>query len=173
MSCIKSSYCSFLPLVFTLSFALASCESKPEIEKLPEVSGKLTGHSDCKSTSRDSIFLVPDTLSCAEYVYISDLKRLKIKHINARFNCCPDSLYCVVKVSNDTIYIEEFENMNLCNCLCLYDLEIEIEGIAAKKYYISIIEPYLGTQTPLGFEVDFSAQTSGCQCVYRGGIPGE
>jgi len=87
-----------------------SCENEKENAKQLVLSGKILSHSDCKDLKSDLVFFTTDSLSCAEYSFDSSTNKLFIKHINAGFNCCPDSLYCNVTVSNDTIIIQEFES---------------------------------------------------------------
>jgi hypothetical protein len=54
---------------------------------------------------------------------------LTLKHVDAGFSCCPDSLYCNIGLKGDTILIQEFEKTAVCKCNCLYDLDIEINGV--------------------------------------------
>jgi hypothetical protein len=96
---------------------------------------------------------------------------LTVKHINAGFNCCPDSLYCKVDLEGDTILIQELENSTLCHCNCLYDLVIEIKGIDLKKYHVKFIEPYVADQNKLLFEIDLTEDSTGSYCVTRQQYP--
>lgn len=138
----------------------------------PIVSGQLTSHSDCKEfKSANTAVEIDDTLTCVEYIYLPSSNQLSLKHINAGFNCCPESLYCHVAVSNDTLIIAEFEQDGLCDCLCLFDLDIEADGIAAKKYIVKFIEPYIQDQDEILFEMDLRKDTTGSYCVYRDRYP--
>jgi len=92
---------------------------------------------------------------------------LTINHINAGFNCCPFDLSCQVSVINDTIMIRETEKEQGCNCLCLFDLDIELKDVDPKKYQVRFIEPYAEGQAPLMFEMDLSAQNEDEICVIR------
>jgi len=148
-----------------------SCENEKENAKQLVLSGKILSHSDCKDLKSDLVFFTTDSLSCAEYSFDSSTNKLFIKHINAGFNCCPDSLYCNVTVSNDTIIIQEFESKQQCNCNCLYDLDIVIYGVDSRNYQIKFIEPYSGNQEQIIFAVDFSAQKEGSYCVIRNSYP--
>lgn len=152
-------------------FFIFSCENEKENPEPLVFSGKLTSHSDCNSFKSDTAINTADSLSCAEYSFDAATNKLYIKHINAGFNCCPDSLYCNVSVSNDTITIQEFERYDFCNCNCLYDLYIEIEGVASQEYQIVFIEPYIRAQEQLIFGVDLSTQQEGIYCVTRNVYP--
>lgn len=148
-----------------------SCENEKEKTAQLTVSGKVVSRTDCKSLKSNAVVSASDSLSCAEYSYIEAGNKLIIKHINAGFNCCPGSVYCNVTMSNDTIVIQEFESKPSCNCDCLYDLDIEIEGVASQKYHIRFIEPYCGNQEQLIFGVDLASQKEGICCVTRNQYP--
>lgn len=167
---MKTLIYSFLAGVSIL-ILVYSCENEKENAKQLVLSGKIVSHSDCKSSKSDTAFITADSLSCADYSFDGSTNKLFIKHINAGFNCCPDSLYCDVTISNDTIIIQEFEGKQQCNCNCLYDLDIEIEGVGSQKYQIKFIEPYCGNQEQIIFGVDFSAQKEGIYCVTRNHNP--
>jgi hypothetical protein len=98
-------------------------------------------------------------------------KILIFKHINAGFNCCPEGFYCNVSLKNDTIVIEEFENSSLCDCNCLFDLDIEVKGVETKTYQIKFIEPYCGDQAKLEFPVNLAVLKDGIFCVTRTRYP--
>ena len=137
-----------------------------------ELTGEIINHSDCKSyKSTEANNNVSDTLSCIEYSYDVLLKELMIKHINAGFNCCPESLYCDVSVHNDTIIIEEFEQDGLCDCLCLFDLDIKLKGVDQGKYYMKIVEPYVESEELINFDLDLVNNYEGSWCVIRKNYP--
>lgn len=165
-------------------FLLSGCEKKEspkENEKPKEepkeliFSGKMTGRTNCKTNQPDagvrSLTDFADTLSCVEFTFDSTTNKLFIKHINSAFNCCVDSIYCNISLSNDTIIIEEIVNLEFCNCMCLYDLDIELEGIAVQEYTFKFIEPHLGINPPLLFNADLSLQQQGSYCVTRKKYP--
>jgi hypothetical protein len=149
-----------------------SCEHEKDNNNLQGLTGKLINNSDCKNLKPVTIIdTIPDSLSCVDYSYEPSNHKLLIKHINAGFNCCPDGLYCNATLSNDTIIIQEFENDQLCNCECLFDLEIEITGVTPEEYLIKFIEPYCGDQEQIIFEVDLISEFEGSYCVTRNQYP--
>jgi hypothetical protein len=152
-----------------------SCEkdkNKDNANKLV-ISGKYLGHSECKSGNIffDKTMITSDTLSCVEYSFNNTLHKLTIKHVNAGFNCCPDSIYCTFSYGNDTIRIEEIEQKALCECNCLYDLNFELNGITSEKYNLKLIEPYIGDQQPIYLKLDLTKDTIGSFCVTRKQYP--
>ena len=168
---MKTIYLLSIVLMFIVLLFIG-CEKKNNENPNESINGKLINYSDCKSFK--STVLKSDNEkneSCIEYFYDSQNKRLQLNHINAGFNCCPDILYCNIIVPNDSIIISEFEKNALCHCNCLYDLEIEINGIESKKYFIRIIEPYCGNQTKLNFEIDLISCNEGMYCVNRNNYP--
>jgi hypothetical protein len=163
---MKTSIFVILILGF-LSFTIYTCEDTKENESLT-LNGAVIDHSDCKSfksTFDDSE--TPDSLTCVKYSYDPVNNTLSLQHINAGFNCCPESLYCSVKLVNDTILIQEFEKNALCNCCCLFDLNIELEGVDIGMYTIKFIEPYCYEEEELIFLVNFGYQNSGSFCLVR------
>ncbi len=163
-----------LPLLFVfITIAIMSCEKESNTANLPLFSGQIVAHSECKydTKSTSSLSETPDSLSCVEYSFNNDSHKLILKHINAGFNCCPGELKLNPILKNDTIIIEESESESACNCNCIFDLDIEIEGVAAKKYQLRFIEPYVGEQEKLNFEIDLSQSASGSFCATRKQYP--
>ena len=159
---------NILPAFLIMGILAFSCDNENESQQQHDIKGRLTGHSECKNKKA---FLetieTSDTLSCVEYVYDAVNSRLLLHHINAGFNCCPGNLSCAVTMINDTILIAESEEHYLCDCDCLYDLDIEVIGVENRKYLIKFSEPYLGEQEPLVFEADLPASATGSYCVLR------
>ena len=119
-------------LSFFVIFLNFACEKETENQPL-EFSGELISHTGCKHL-RSSKF--ENDQSCVEYVFDKTNNKLSLTHINTGFNCCPDSLWCTISKTENTIIIEEFEASQGCKCNCLYDFEIELEGIEQEKYTI-------------------------------------
>jgi hypothetical protein len=97
----------------------------------------------CKSENRDNFIIdLADTLSCVNYTYSASTDKLVLEHINTAFNCCPGTIGWTVRVSQDSILIEERASSNDCLCECLYDLTIEIMEVEVKSYVVKFDEPY-------------------------------
>jgi hypothetical protein len=163
---------SVLPIACIAIFlVLMSCSKDNKDESLT-ISGELIQQSECKNNSTKSADSVTsDTISKIEYQYNSSTQKLKISHINAGFNCCPGTLSCVISQNGDTILIEEQEEAAQCHCDCLYDLEIEIDGVAQQIYHIKVFEPYAIDQAKLSFEIDLDSEPTGSFSVIRKSYP--
>lgn len=156
---------------FLILFSIICCRDNSESKKQISLSGNLVSHSDCKSSQSNTFMMTPDSLSCAEYSWDVLTNKLAIKHKNAGFNCCPDTIYCQIALNQDTIVIQEIESNAACECECLFDLDIEIEEVGARKFQIKFIEPLCGDQEQLIFEIDLATQTEGSYCVRRDHYP--
>ncbi len=107
---------------------------------------------------------------CIEYWYIEG-DVLRLKHVNAGFNCCP-VIDVDIQVDGETITIEEIELEGLCYCLCLFDVYYEIHDLVPGTYHLCVIEPYRPENDPvLEFTVDLQASPAGNFCVFRSGYP--
>jgi hypothetical protein len=150
---------------------IPGCEN--ENNKQLTLSGMLINNSACKSSGKSTMETLntPDTLSCIDYSFDDFKNRLTINHINSAFNCCPESLYCKVTLSNDTIIISEHEAKAQCNCNCLFDLDLVINGVDTKEYQIKFIEPYSGEQKKICFKIDLKKEKNGSFCVTRKSYP--
>ncbi|MFY9151645.1 MAG: hypothetical protein WAO52_06515 [Prolixibacteraceae bacterium] len=164
---MKTVVFSLLIAIFCLP-VINSCTVEPDPKAEMNLTATLLGNPQCKGIrSADFADGTPNTQSCVEFSYNQALKILTLKHINAGFNCCPDSLSCTVTFRNDTIFIQEYEKNMGCKCNCLYDLDMEIEGVEPGKYLLKLIEPYAMEQQQLCFEVDLKNQNQGSYCVSR------
>lgn len=156
--------------IFLVLFLMFGCETK--IGDTSDITGQLTSFSDCKNQKAGEITAeIADSLSCVNYSYNLVNNKLLITHINAGFNCCPENLYCIIYLKNDTIIIQEYEEAALCDCNCLYDLDIEINGIVAQQYQIKFIEPYAQNQEDISFSINLKDKTEGSYCVTRKQYP--
>jgi hypothetical protein len=147
-----------------------SCENGTVDPQQLTVNGQIIKHTSCKDFFKSATLITPDSLSCVDYSFETNNK-LILKHINAGFNCCPEKLWCEVSLVDDTIIIQEFERNALCDCDCLYDLDIEVTGVHKKKYLMKFVEPYIRDQEKLIFEIDLTNETEGFFCVARKRYP--
>ncbi len=162
----------FVLIVLAAIFITDACEKEKADKSDLIFSGKLTSYSDCKSFKTTALESEkPDTLSCVNYSFDVLTNKLIIKHINSGFNCCPEILYCTITLNGDTIVIREDEKEALCHCNCLFDLDMEITGVEAKRYQVRFIEPYAGEQEELQFEMDLTNHPDGSVCVVRKQYP--
>jgi hypothetical protein len=152
---------------------LCSCEKENNANKQGEIHGRILNVSDCKSNlkSTDLQDNTPDSISCIDFTFDADSGILCLKHINAGFNCCPGEIGCAVSLSGDTLIINETESSSLCNCDCLFDLDIRISGILKKSYLVRFTEPYAYGMEALEFDIDLKDSGSGSFCVTRRSYP--
>jgi hypothetical protein len=169
---MKTKLTTILP-VFILIFLFCACNKNTgEKETQLEITGIVISQSDCLSKIKElSASEADSNQSCIVYNYDAANKRLNITHGNAGFNCCPGAVTCAISFSNDTITIEEIPEYAICNCDCLFNLEIEVNGVLSKTYYLEFVEPYVGDQEKLEFMIDIPNQTSGEYCVERNEYP--
>jgi hypothetical protein len=157
--------------IIALFFLAASCTDETTSEsKDLQLSVQLKSDSGCKHL-KSSAINTSASESCLEYSFNQETEKLTLKHINAGFNCCPESLWCTVVYRNDSIIVQEHEKHMGCKCNCLYDLDIEINGVEAGSYKFRLLEPYLGTQMPLTFTFDLKTKPQGSFCVSRSNYP--
>ena len=154
---------------------MASCGNENKDKSQPKIQGKLINYSDCKENENEltqSSYEIANNLSQVDYLYDTSKKTLTLKHINSAFNCCPDNLVCRISFENDTIIIEERENITeKCRCKCLYDLEILVRSVEPEKYSIKFIEPYYSGEEKIIFDIDLAIMTEGSFSVTRNEYP--
>ncbi len=131
--------------------------------------GQLIHYSGCKrfTDNSSSSPRIPPTKSGVFYDYHNGI--LKLTHVNAGFNCCPAQLSANVMVFGDSIMIKEDELKGLCDCHCLYDLNIIINNLEQKQYTLLFKEPYYHEDNPLIFSVDLRNKPSGHYAADRTG----
>jgi hypothetical protein len=68
---------------------------------------------------------------------------LTVYHDGAQYNCCYDSL--VVQVSREAFSITirelEYPEGGYCACMCCYNFESEVDGLAPGTYAVEVIWP--------------------------------
>ncbi|UCG50442.1 MAG: hypothetical protein JSW58_09510 [Candidatus Latescibacterota bacterium] len=112
----------------------------------------------------------PSDQDCIEFWYVGG-SVLNLRHVNAGFNCCP-VVDVDIRVEGDVITIEEIEIEGMCACLCLFDVNYEIQNLAPGVYHLVVIEPYLPTGDPvLEFDMDLTSEPTGRHCVPRSQYP--
>lgn len=163
-------------LVIILVVGLLGCSNTKDAKhkkKATTITGQVISFTKCKNEydSGYSAVITPDSLSCIDYSFDKTNKKLTIKHINAGFNCCPESLFCNVSLAKDTIIVQELQKKNGCKCNCLYDLDIVLNGVQAEKYIIKFVEPFTNDQEKLIFKMDLTKENQGLFTVIRKKYP--
>jgi hypothetical protein len=124
--------------------------------------GRLVSVSKCKSSGALADAALRQ--ECVEYSWADGI--LKVRHVNAGFNCCA-TITAEVQPGDYTIFLEESESGPPCDCLCLYDLEFEIRGIAPMQGSLLLT----GSLAGIRVDFDLSVQTSGSYCEERTTYP--
>jgi hypothetical protein len=108
---------------------------------------------------------------CIKYIWSNN--KLHIKHINAAFNCCPDTISADATIQDSIITIQEKELLTKrCKCNCLYDLEYDIPNVSQGKYYLRIKEPYISHDSnTFDFQIDLTNPDTAKYCIPRSQYP--
>lgn len=132
----------------------------------------LVSSSVCKEHGLKTIDGNSSGQDCIQYAWVTG-DTLKIKHINAGFNCCPQGFQVKLKMVVDTLVITESENSNLCDCNCLFDLSYTVTGISKDNWCIRVEEPYIQQpeQKKILFRADLDKTPEGSFCIARTGYP--
>jgi len=150
-----------------------SCSSSTDPGNTDQSTGAVTRFSECKSpsaaASADSVGRDQD---CIEYTY-DGASVLTLKHVNAGFNCCPDSLGATFGFDGAVITITEVAWVSQgCNCLCLFDMDFRITGVPPGRYTIRVGEVELGEGVEiLQMTVNLTSAGSGQHCLTRDHYP--
>lgn len=159
---------AFAALLLALAAACASATG-------PGPTGELVGRTDCKSADRltsGGAGAAPTTgQECVEYEY-DGRSLLRLKHVNAGFNCCPGTVSADIRFEGGAIRIRESESSSLCDCSCLYDLDYEFTGVTPGYWRIEVVGPYQPEgDPPLEFVLVLDGASSGSYCVVRTRYP--
>ena len=159
-----------IPQIFIITlfclFVVQSCRIGADLE----ADGALLSHSGCKNfdneASQGRYTLSDSSHECLEYSYAGNV--LRIKHINAAFNCCLDKITGSVGIEGNIIRIESngiLTNGQGCFCDCLYDVEFEVKNLLPAVYRI-----VCSTFTH-SLEIDLTQTTSDRYCEPRDHYP--
>jgi hypothetical protein len=137
----------------------------------PDDTALVISYGSCKTFTK-SVVDIPADQSCIEYEYDS-VSILTIQHLNAGFNCCPDSFSAYYQGASGFLFVREDEWLsNPCYCLCLFDFSYQITGLAPGTYRIVLDEPYVDAgMERLEFTVHLETAPSGTVCVHRDQYP--
>lgn len=102
---------------------------------------------------------------CIEYSYKN--QTLRINHINAAYNCCPDDIIAQIKIHATLLEIAEDDVLTTpCKCLCLYDVPHKITPLPPAVYTIAI-----SGDNNISTEADLINNPEGIYCEERTGYP--
>lgn len=152
-------------LLLTLALLSAGCTEDNPVDGADPY-GELLETVGCKAAKGSADALLASGEECLQW----DLRAgvLNLTHVNAAFNCCPESLAAEVLIDGQSITVieEEFFGTNgECDCICLFDLHIAIYDLAPDVYTVSVSGPY--SPEPLDTTIDLVAQPTGSYCEDR------
>ncbi len=101
--------------------------------KVNEISVSDIEKSECK-TDKDVI------IEKINFKYIND-NTVTVTHSDVFFNCCVEEIKINTDIGENTITIKENEKGALCNCVCPYDVNFNMNGLETKDYTF-IFEKY-------------------------------
>lgn len=158
-----------LLLFVTLLGLVSACDDGEDapvnVPDASEMTASLTGVEGCKAFTRSA---EGSDRSCVQYTYDPAKRTLRLLHVNAGFNCCPEKFGVDVKLEEDVITVTESEVGPNCRCNCLYDLDILIEHVPVGSYRVVFEEPYRSEkEQAIDFRIDLAAETAGEHCVPR------
>lgn len=137
-------------------------------------SGSLISRSTCKSSGGAALVdSVSSNQSCIIYEY-DGVGALSITHVNAGFNCCPTEISARFDFDDQIIRVHEVEDLSGggCRCLCLFDLQFDVENVPPGVYLVEFVESYLDEgDPPLTATLDLTGATSGSHCEERTQYP--
>ena len=161
----KTSILGIALIIFCLIF-MQSCKTAEILD--PE--GTLVSYEGCKNTgvasfSSESLNSADSGQECIEYSYSGNV--LRLKHINASFNCCLEKIAGSVSFEGNVIRIESegiLDNGG-CHCLCLYDVVYEIYDLTPGTYII--VAPTFTNS----MQIDLNTLPAGLHCEARNVYP--
>jgi hypothetical protein len=137
----------------------------------PPPSGSMTGQTGCKTwPATNATDPVTADQSCITWEYDGN-SRLTIRHVNAGLNCCPEGT-AEVTVSDGLITVDERGIDGVCDCYCLYDLDLLVVNLPPGEYGFFVYENISGVPSgSFEFTVDLIASPTGMVCVDRPDYP--
>ncbi len=152
----------FIPLIAL--FLMVSCDNTGPGDD----DARYIGRTGCKNLITIEEF--DSNQECIEYTYSGNT--LKIKHVNAGMNCCPEPMNASISVDGGIITIDESKAANGCKCLCIFDIDYQIDNLPAGSYKL-VIKPFLelGSHQPLEGTIDLKKEPSGYFCAERTNYP--
>lgn len=152
-----------IPIMLIILFAYA-CVDEPYVP-VEEPSAKVINHTGCKNNdvSEANSAVEEDAAyrqECIHYDY-DGAGTLSITHENVALNCCANDFSIRALFEDETIAVTEISDDNSCNCICLYNIDFEIEHLNPGTYTFSVVS--------METELDLTTAGSGSYCEDRTG----
>lgn len=167
--CRFASPAAVIGLLVLLSLAACGDDSH-DPRPLPDPQGVLVDASGCLGKVDDENPL-PRDRGFLFWSYDADTGALRLDHVNAGLNCCPEYT-AAVTVTADSLIITEIETAGLCDCVCLYRFTFEVTDLPVGVYEIVVREECLAPgDPPLAGVIDLTGAEFGTIQALRGHYP--
>jgi len=130
--------------------------------------GYVVSTGDCWSSGQSGGEAAPSLQTCIIYEY-DGVGSLSLTHVDAGLNCCPVPTI-TVDIEGNTITITEADD-GMCDCLCLYDIEYQVENLPPGQYRIMVHEAVPIEGDPIDFVADLTQAGSNLFCEARTAYP--
>lgn len=148
-----------LPLKDTTGCCVERCHYPWATTPTPTV--RVVHVSPCKNMGAAAA--TDTSTQCAEWSYGLD-HTLALKHIDAVFNCCHDSVTTQIELFGDSLVITETEHVtNGCSCVCPFDVDLVVNDLPPGIYHLSIKSS--NWLPVLSWTVDLVQQATGSYCL--------
>lgn len=150
-----------LGVILCLTVLLSSVHCGIELGNHEHPGNIVTGNSGCKDNALGAAAISGGQTYIESVHYSYEGTTLFLKHINTSFNCCPEHITATTTVTTGMITIEEREDSSNCDCICLYDLNMQIDNVEAGQYGVRISKPQIPAFPAIEFTMDLHTQPSG------------
>ena len=153
---MKAKTILFSVITLFLLISGIGCEKEKEVVK-ESIQIKDFSYYGCKKEETTKSTRAVESEEYIEYKAIAD-GYLYLKHVNADFNCCPDTIKATISIEENNITIVESETGPKCNCICDYDLECNLGPLSFEKYTLIFSRD---TREYLRFTINYSSSLYG------------
>jgi hypothetical protein len=154
----------FLILLVLLLLKAPGCKSSVIENSNPE--GTLLNYAGCKGETASTFqqqgkgsINQGEAPECIVFEYNGSI--LKLTHVNAWLNCCPELITAVLQIQDQSISITEEEAVLGCFCDCYYDIDYQISNLSPGVYTISIRH---GSEVTFECTIDLASNRQGEIC---------
>jgi len=136
----------------------------------PPASGTMLPLTGCKTEGAATAASDSVSESCIVWAYDGQ-SRLALQHVNAGLNCCPEG-QAEITISEGLITVDESVINGLCDCYCLFDVDMVVANLPPGEYTFVVNEPLLyNPGETFEFTVDLNAEPTGMVCIERNLYP--
>ena len=129
---MKTKTILFSAITLFLLIGGIGCEKEKEVTN-KTIQIKDFSYFGCKEDGTTKSTRAVESEEYIEYKAVAD-GYLYLKHVNAKFNCCPDTIFTEVSINGNEIRLTEKETNPICKCICKYDLECKLGPLSHQEY---------------------------------------